>query len=209
MGNMVVPVSPPNSTSLDKHTPNLSAYEESSTCGTQITPLPSIFPLEAGDTWRNQGSPQPALWDYRLDQDWETLLTGDDFDLDAVNLSLLRATSDFVPAIESIPEPSILRPHEQSISSIGNNLIKGRANAIQRKWHTFSETFSSGQMTPDVSHQGSFIDEFYRKRLAERLQPCIQHGILPSTPFLVCSFRFAFRGFLTFNAGSLYPSLLF
>ncbi|KAJ5814578.1 fungal-specific transcription factor domain-containing protein [Penicillium riverlandense] len=184
MNNMAVPVSPPNSTSLDRQTPKISGHEESSTCDTQITPLPSLFPLEAGDTWRNQGSPQPALWDYRLDQEWETLLTGDDFDLDAVNLSLLHATSDFVPAIESIPEPSLLPPREQSVPDTGNDLVKGRANAIQRKWHTFSEPFSSGQMTPDVSQEGSFIDESYRKRLVERLQPRVQHGILPSTPFL-------------------------
>ncbi|KAJ5379755.1 uncharacterized protein N7496_002183 [Penicillium cataractarum] len=185
-GNTVAPVSPPNSSSIDKHTPNMS-IGETSTYPTQVTPLTSLFSLETGDAWRNQASPQPPIWDYQLDREWETLLTGEDFDLDAVNLSLLYATSDYVP-VDAIPGMDVTRPpppaEPASISSINSDTAKRHANAVQKQWHTFSELASSGQMTPDVPREASLIDESYRKRLAERLQQRVQHGILPSTPFL-------------------------
>lgn len=185
-GNMMAPVSPPNSSSIDKHTPNMS-IGETSTYPTQVTPLNSLFSLETGDAWRNQTSPQPPIWDYPLDREWETLLTGDDFDLEAVNLSLLYATSDYVP-LETIPGVDMSRPPPPAQpASVNSDHAKRHANAVQRKWHTFSELASSGQMTPDVPREASLIDESYRKRLAERLQQRVQHGILPSTPFLVCS----------------------
>jgi hypothetical protein len=145
-----------------------------------------MFSLQAGDAWRNQPSSPPALWDYLPDREWETLLTGDDFDLDAVNLSLLYATSDFVPAADTMPGLDAAPPPSQP-SSIDNEYAKGRAVKVQKKWHTFSEMSSSGQMTPDLPHEGTFIDESCRKRLSERLQQRVQHGILPSTPFLVGS----------------------
>lgn len=185
-GNMMAPVSPPNSSSVDKHTPNMSIGE--STHPTQITPLTSLFSLETGDAWRDQASPQPPIWDYPLDREWETLLTGEDFDLEAVNLSLLYATSDYVP-VEAISgmEMTPPLPVQPSVNSEG---AKQHANTVQKKWHTFSELASSGEMTPDLPREASLIDEMYRKRLAERLQQRVQHGILPSTPFLVCSALF-------------------
>lgn len=226
-GNMMAPVSPPNSSSIEKHTPNMS-IGETSTYPTQATPLTSLFSLETGDAWRNQASPQPPMWDYQLDREWETLLTGEDFDLDAVNLSLLYATSDYVP-VDAIPGMDITRPpppaEPASINSINSDTAKRHANAVQQQWHTFSELASSGQMTPDVPREASLIDESYRKRLAERLQQRVQHGILPSTPFLVC-YVFSFDMSLSLHTpcvililqpkltlitmtGSLYSSILF
>ena len=186
-GNMIAPVSPPNSSSVDKHTPNMSIGE--STYPTQVTPLTSLFSLETGDAWRDHASPQPPIWDYPLDREWETLLTGEDFDLEAVNLSLLYATSDYVP-VEAISGMEMTRPLPVQPASVSRDDVKQHANTVQRKWHTFSELASSGEMTPDVPREASLIDESYRKRLAERLQQRVQHGILPSTPFLVCSALF-------------------
>ncbi|CEO59752.1 hypothetical protein PMG11_04416 [Penicillium brasilianum] len=181
-GNMMAPVSPPNSSSIDKHTPNMSIGETSS-YPTQITPLNSLFSLETGDAWRNQASPQPPIWNFQFDRELETLLTGEDFDLDAVNMSLLYATSDYVP-VDAIPGMNVTRlPPPVDIVSSSDN-IQRHVEAVQRKWHTFSELLPSGQMTPDVPREASLIDESYRKRLAERLQQRVQHGILPSTPFL-------------------------
>ncbi|OKO90300.1 Transcriptional regulator ADR1 [Penicillium subrubescens] len=175
-GNMMAPVSPPNSSSIDKHTPNMS-IGETSTYPTQVTPLTSLFSLETGDAWRNQASPQNPMWDYLLDREWETLLTGEDFDLDAVNTSLLYATSDYVP-VDTIPGMDITRllPSVQT-ASMNSDSAKQHADTVQKKWHTYSELASSGQMTPDVPREASFIDEAYRKRLADRLQQrdlCIQ-----------------------------------
>lgn len=124
------------------------------------------------------------MWDLQFDRELETLLTGEDFDLDAVNMSLLYATSDYVP-VDAIPGMNVTRlpPPVDLVSSSDN--IQRHVEAVQRKWHTFSELIPSGQMTPDVPREASLIDESYRKRLAERLQQRVQHGILPSTPFLV------------------------
>lgn len=210
----MAPVSPPNSSSIDKHTPNMS-IGETSTYPTQVTPLTSLFSLETGDAWRNQASPQHPMWDYPLDREWETLLTGEDFDLDAVNLSLLYATSDYVP-VEAIPGIDITRPQPSVQSaSVNSDSAKQHADTVQRKWHTFSELASSGQMTPDVPREASLIDESYRRRLADRLQQRVQHGILPSTPFLVC-FDFSFdlsKSTLSLCSspliGPMYPSILF
>ncbi|KAJ5679879.1 hypothetical protein N7462_008123 [Penicillium macrosclerotiorum] len=184
-GQMMAPMSPPNSTSLDQHTPNLSIGDSAShPYPIQVTPLSSLFSLEAGDTWRPQASPQPMMWDPRLDRDWEALLTGDDFDLDAVNLSLLYATSDYVPASDALYSMEDSRGSLQPSSTIDDDSAQRRANTVQRKWHTFCDLPTPGQTTPNIPHEGGWIDEPYRKRLAERLQQRVQHGILPSTPFL-------------------------
>lgn len=186
--NTMAPLSPPNSSSIDKHTPNMSIGETSS-YPTQVTPLTSLFSLEIGDGWKNQASSQPPMWDYPLDREWETLLTGDDFDLEAVNLSLLYATSDYVP-VEAISGMNMTLPPPVQPASMNSDGAKQLASTVQKKWHTFSELASLGEMTPDVPREASLIDESYRKRLAERLQQRVQHGILPSTPFLVCLVSF-------------------
>ncbi|KAJ5135977.1 hypothetical protein N7448_004531 [Penicillium atrosanguineum] len=189
--NIMAPMSPPKS--IDKLTPSLS-IGDNNTYPAQLTPLPSLFSLETSDAWKNQPSPPPAVWDYRPDRDWETLLTGDDFDLNAVNLSLLYATADYVPTFDTLPDSEVARPTSQPASRTENEHAKGRALTVQKKWHTFSEATPSGQMTPDQSQEG-LIDESYRKRLTERLQQRVQHGILPSTPFLDLSIQAYFSKF--------------
>lgn len=178
-GGMVSIMSPPNSAPVDKQTPNLSVGNNT-TYPNHVSPLTSLF-LD-GDVWKDQTSPlPPPVWDYLRDnREWDTLLTGENFDLDAVNLSLLCATSDY-PLPDTMPDldTSRLQPPPNLVA----DSTKRHTNLIQEKWHTFSE-LCSGQMTPRQS-ENNIIDESYRKRLAERLQPRVQHGILPSTPFLV------------------------
>ncbi|KAJ5538826.1 hypothetical protein N7494_008305 [Penicillium frequentans] len=177
-GGMVSIMSPPNSAPVDKQTPNLSV-RDNTTYPSHVSPLTSLF-LD-GDVWKDQTSPlPPPVWDYLRDnREWDTLLTGENFDLDAVNLSLLCATSDYPPP-DAMPDldTSRLQPPPNLVA----DSTKRHTNLIQEKWHTFSE-ICSGQMTPGQP-ENSIIDESYRNRLAERLQPRVQHGILPSTPFL-------------------------
>ncbi|KAJ5976339.1 hypothetical protein N7481_010046 [Penicillium waksmanii] len=154
-------ISPPSSASIDKQTPDFSISEHS--YPSQMTPLASFFSLEATDAWRNQGSPPPPLWDPRLDQDWETLLTGDDFDLNAVNMSLLSATSEYIPTAEVSFDLDTTTSQPLPVD-------QQHSDTVQRKWHTFCKISSSGQMTPDVPNEENCIDETYRKRLADRLQ---------------------------------------
>lgn len=218
--DMTALMSPPNSTAIDQQTPNLS-IGENPTYPTQMSPLASFLPLEAGDTWRyDQSSSPSALWEYHLDnREWETLLTGNDFDLEAVNFSLMCATSDHVPplAADAMPD-SNTRPPIPSVSvpNIDTDSAKKHATMVQEKWHTFpgdAERALSGQMTPLAQPPGnSFIDENYRTRLAARLQQRVQHGILPSTPFLVrispMPPLFSER-MLIFLSGFMHPSILF
>ncbi|CAG7916347.1 unnamed protein product [Penicillium olsonii] len=136
------------------------------------------------------GSPQPP-WDYRLDGDWETILTGDNFDLDAVNTSLLHATSEALSALDIPDIPELGNPD----SSVDEH-AKEQASLLQRKWHTFFEVAAiSGHTTPEISQSGGHIDDSYRHSLHERLQPRVQHGILPSTRFLNLCLQFYFSKF--------------
>ncbi|KAJ5762324.1 fungal-specific transcription factor domain-containing protein [Penicillium nucicola] len=181
-GNMLAPLSPSDSTPVDRHTPMIPGLGDTLQ-NSDRTPLTSLFSMEAGDEWR--GSSQPAFWDYRIDRDWDALLTGELFDLDAVNMSLLNETSEFVPAIRTPPEMSTTRPRHLIQSEDVHVNHREHASLIQRKWHTYSElASSSGQMTPVLAQQGNDINEAYREKLAERLQPPVPTGILPSTTFL-------------------------
>ena len=173
--SMMAPVSPPTSTTIDNPTP-IFPIPEPATHQNQAMPQESLF-LNVNDQC---GSPQPP-WDYRLDGDWETILTGDNFDLDAVNTSLLHATSEALSALDIPGIPELGNPD----SSVDEH-AKEQASLLQRKWHTFFEVAAiSGHTTPEISQFGGHIDDSYRHSLHERLQPRVQHGILPSTRFLV------------------------
>ncbi|KAJ6114333.1 hypothetical protein N7486_000111 [Penicillium sp. IBT 16267x] len=181
-GGIMSLMSPANSAPVDKQTPNLPVGDNT-TYPNHASPLASLF-LD-GDVWKDQISPlPPPVWDYLRDnREWDTLLTGENFDLDAVNLSLLCATSDYPPLDappDTIPHLDTSRLHPPP--NLVAESAKQPSNLVQEKWHTFSG-LCSGQMTP-VPPENNLIDESYRKRLAERLQPRVQHGILPSTPFL-------------------------
>ncbi|KAJ5639052.1 uncharacterized protein N7484_006914 [Penicillium longicatenatum] len=181
-GDIMSLMSPPNSAPVDKRTPNVSVGDKT-TYPNHASPLTSLLLDE--HVWKDQTSPlPPPVWDYLRDnREWDALLTGEDFDLDAVNLSLLCATSDFPPP-EASPDaiPELDRSRLQPPPNLVADSAKQHTNLAQEKWHTFSE-LCSGQMTP-IPPENSLIDDSYRKRLAERLQPRVQHGILPSTPFL-------------------------
>ncbi|KAJ5365232.1 hypothetical protein N7517_008118 [Penicillium concentricum] len=191
VGNMIPPVSPPNSASIGSQTLNLSAPDNSIYNSQMASLTPSLF-LEAGEDW--DGRSQLALRDHQLDRDWETLLTGEYFDLNAVNMSLY-ATSEPFPTIDTLPKISTTRPHP--ISNLDEQLNqRQRASSVQRKWHTSSELTSfSGKMTPDLSQEGNDINESYRERLAEHLQQPVQYGVLPSTAFLGLCIQAYFSNF--------------
>lgn len=201
-GGVISIMSPPNSAPVDKQTPNLSAGNNTA-YPNHASPLTSLF-LD-GDVWKDQTSPlPPPVWDYLRDnREWDTLLTGENFDLDAVNLSLLCATSDY-PLPDAMPDLDMSRL--QPPPNVVADCAKQHTNQIHKKWHTFAE-LSSGQMTP-AQPENSLIDESYRKRLAERLQPRVQHGILPSTPFLVWLLSLQFSSRINTYSGPVHPSIL-
>ncbi|BCS22038.1 uncharacterized protein APUU_30263A [Aspergillus puulaauensis] len=127
--------------------------------------------------------PWPTLWNSQWDEDWTSLLASNDFDLDAVNQSLLECTG--------APQDTAV-DHTDSSMPIDPDINHG-STVIQRKWHTFSATpIESGYSTPDRprsngtgSQMRTRADDRYRQKLAESLRQRVQPGTLPSTNFLV------------------------
>lgn len=123
--------------------------------------MPHWSSTEMNDIITSETSPWEIPPDGRRDLDWMSWLTGPDFDLDALNQSLIETTEN------------------QTMDLVRNpNQAQG---PIQRRWHTFSEsTVSSGQTTPDLrrlsssdrdrGHIHMIADESYRQKLAESLQ---------------------------------------
>ncbi|OGM45332.1 hypothetical protein ABOM_005614 [Aspergillus bombycis] len=153
--------------------PDDMAAEEGPTTGGPDVPMAHFASTAMDDPVPACNGPWPVIWDGPGDLDWTSWLTGADFDLDALNQSLLESTE--------------LRAHDAARTG------GGAPGPVQRRWHTFSETaISSGQTTPDRGDPSTndpgqiriFADESYRQRLAESLRQRIQPGILPSTGFL-------------------------
>jgi hypothetical protein len=128
----------------------------------------------------------PTFWSGQWDEDWTSLLTADDFDLDAVNQTLMASTHH---------RPQDVTPQPASICLADESPLDPttRLTAVQRRWHTFSETkVLSQRASPEPSRGGAggqlrtHADDHYRQKLVDSLRPRVQPGILPSTNFLVC-----------------------
>lgn len=172
----------PHPTIVSNDTSNISMDTESAI---HSTPPTTLFSTDGCGDPGNQQNLQPNMWDVRPDRVWQSWLTGVDFDLEAVNLSLLHATSDLVPAMESVPEQGMMGFSEGLGPALECEPGGRQESLIQRKWHTYSEQTPSGCMTPNGSQEHRHIDETYRRRLADSLRQRVQNGILPSTSFLV------------------------
>ncbi|KAE8341953.1 hypothetical protein BDV24DRAFT_45916 [Aspergillus arachidicola] len=124
----------------------------------------------------------PTTWNGQWEEDFPSLLAWDNFDLDAVNQTLLESMDYGMhntapdPIDNSLPlEPNFNLPHGLTL--------------VQRKWHTFSEpTIPSGDTTPAHLRTNNTVsthgDDRYRQKLDESLRQKVQPGILPSTKFL-------------------------
>ncbi|KAL3460090.1 hypothetical protein BJX64DRAFT_263687 [Aspergillus heterothallicus] len=126
----------------------------------------------------------PTFWSGQWEEDWTSLLTGDDFDLDAVNQTLMASTHHRPQDVT--PQPASICPADESPPDSTTRL-----SAVQRRWHTFSETkVLSQRASPEPSRGGvggqlrTHADDRYRQKLVESLRPRVQPGILPSTNFL-------------------------
>ncbi|CAI7639758.1 unnamed protein product [Penicillium manginii] len=131
----------------------------------------------------------PTFWSGQWDEVWTSLLTADDFDLDAVNHTLLAST-DQRPQ-DLIPQPAFVSPATESLPDPTMSLT-----TIQRRWHTFSETKVPSQRASPVPLRdaapgqiSTHADDLDRQNLIESLWPNVQAGILPSTKFLVWHLR--------------------
>ncbi|KAE8143801.1 fungal-specific transcription factor domain-containing protein [Aspergillus pseudotamarii] len=139
--------------------------------------------------------PWPAIWNSQWDEDCTSVFAWDNFDLDAVNQTLLESMDYGLqntlpgPADGSVPsDPNLNFPHGPTL--------------VQKKWHTFSEaTIPSGDTTPECPRINNTIntraDDRYRQKLVESLQQRVQPGILPSTKFLDLCLQAYFTHFQT------------
>ncbi|OJJ66032.1 hypothetical protein ASPBRDRAFT_138833 [Aspergillus brasiliensis CBS 101740] len=127
----------------------------------------------------------PTFWSGQWDEGWTSLLTADDFDLDAINQTLLESTDQRPQNLT--PQPASISPAPESLPDATTGLT-----AVQRRWHTFSETkaIPSQRASPEPLSGGTtgplrtHADDRYRQKLVESLRPPVQVGILPSTSFL-------------------------
>ena len=103
------------------------------------TPPTTLFSTDCGEDPGNQ----PGLWDARLDTGWSSWLTGVDFDLEAVNLSLLHATADLAPTTDRVVDQGMIGFSEDLDLAPERESAKRQEAHIQRKWHTYSEQTSS------------------------------------------------------------------
>lgn len=167
--------------------------EENATNISPALDFPISLPQNPGADFQVNGSLSSTdISSFELESGWISWLTGDDFDLDAVNTSLLQATTgDLLPVVQ-MPDDDPLTTGASfgpQAADVGSTPC---GDAISDKWHTHCGQTSSVNITPDPAIDPNQIDESYRNELADRLQQRVQTGILPSTTFLVRPFPFIF-----------------
>lgn len=154
-------------------TPDISPHTNSQIEPTECTMLGALPSTEMDLDPGNQPCPGPALWGGDFDTEWSSWLPGSDFDLDAINVSLLNVAD---VAFDPFP-PDIPDIHQEGPVTTPSH--------VRRRWHTFSGMTPSGQTTPNVVQEQNPADENFRQKLAENLRQRVQTGILPSASFLV------------------------
>lgn len=144
--------------------------------------------------------------DVELESGWISWLTCDKFDLDAVNSSLLQATTGNFLAADRMPDENPLATDSVNAGPQAPDVgLTPSGDAIREKWHTHCGQAISGAISPNSVNECNQIDENYRHELAMRLEQRVQTGILPSTTFLVsmisfilhvlpASFRMGYKG---------------
>lgn len=156
-----------------------------------------------GDFQINESLDLSGIPGGELESGWISWLMDDKFDLDAVNATLLQATTGDFLAVDSLrpdKDPSPFESLEIGPQTTAPELApSGDADHgmmdIRRKWHTHCGQAASSLISPDPVNDGNRIDhsqpdhnqidETYRHELAKRLEQRLQTGILPSATFLV------------------------
>lgn len=166
------------------HTPDTSIAVDSTTLSHPLeTPTSTFFSTENQEYAINHAFElQSAAWPSDIDTGWASWLTDEDFDLEAVNLSLLQASDNTVQTVNDVMDQSFV---DFAIDHLDESQPEPQPS-IQRTWHTYTALEPSGYKTPPSSQRPVPINDAYRKRLAENLRQNVQQGILPSTSFLVC-----------------------
>ncbi|PLB53808.1 hypothetical protein P170DRAFT_504723 [Aspergillus steynii IBT 23096] len=162
-----------------------------------IVTAPHLLPDNVNEAFQDSVNTQDLhASDIEIETGWASWLLCDDFNLDSINSSLLQATAgeasldyhtDFTEQFNIQPLNMNSLPMKRKFQQDGDS--------IRRKWHTYCQPTPLGGMAPDPTPENGQIDEAYRQELAERLQPRVQTGILPSTTFIQLCLRAYFKHF--------------
>ena len=119
---------------------------------------------------------------YNVFPETATWLVGEDFDLDALNLSVVTNGLDSFPSETTVQENvfTSLTP-QPSDEEPG-----GKEEQVRQIWFTYIGIGkNNGQFTPTALNSRPELDEQDRQSLALKLQPSVSEEPLPSTDFLV------------------------
>lgn len=189
-------ITPPNSCPADERTHSMLVDAVSGIFSHQQPLETGLHTMHAGEYDGAQENIGTDLWNTQLDIGSSPFFAGEDFDLDAMNLSILQATSQSFHAMESTSRQGTTDQLEP-LNFLPEGQYRGKPSShVQRRWHTFSEHTPSGDATPTDTQERLGLNDDHRQRLVESLGQRVQHGILPSTSFLV---RFIHRSGFNLN----------
>lgn len=122
-------------------------------------------------------------WGLNINSQVPGWLVNDDFDLTALNSSIMASVQGQLPQYSGIvSEPTPAITIDQTIE-YASRASEHKEDVVRRHWLTYFATDGSGLTTPNVPEQTQ-VDEAYRECLSRQLQQRIQNDPLPSTDFL-------------------------
>ncbi|KAK6816016.1 hypothetical protein RU639_008988 [Aspergillus parasiticus] len=123
----------------------------------------------------------PAIdWDVDLDTQVPNWLADEDFDLNALNSTVLASTINDIPFLAC-------QDDEAPIFSLHEPLSRGERHEedlIRQHWFSFISAHEMGYVTPEAVPQQTKLDDEYREGLSCCLQQRVLDEALPSTQFL-------------------------
>ncbi|GAB1210450.1 hypothetical protein APSETT445_009243 [Aspergillus pseudonomiae] len=123
----------------------------------------------------------PAIdWDVDLDTQVPNWLADEDFDLNALNFTVLASTINDIPFLAcQDDEAPIFSLHEPL-----SRAERHEEDLIRQHWFSFISAHEIGHVTPEAVPQQTKLDDEYREGLSRCLQQRVLAEALPSTEFL-------------------------
>ncbi|KAJ5167110.1 uncharacterized protein N7482_005891 [Penicillium canariense] len=185
MGNIATIRTPSNATIERVETATVSVDGDINVASALDFPI-SLPQHPGGDFPVNESLNLSDIPSVELEPGWISWLIGDNFDLDAVNSSLLQATTGDFLVVDRMPDEDPLATDSFSVGPQATDTELAQiGDAIKEAWHTHCGQTTSGVISPDRANDRNQIDETYRHELSKRLEQRVQTGILPSTTFLL------------------------
>ena len=143
-----------------------------------FTPLDGIFDSSFEGALHSNPYTQVPTW-----------LTDENFDLNALNSSVMASTLGiFSPDSTSNEDNTDTITHTLDLSH-----SECKEDQVRQLWFTYVGAHKSGYITPDATQEQVELDEQYRQTLSQRLQQRVPIEPLPSTEFLVSTESSAFN----------------